>query len=67
MSSAERVRKFRKRQKQEGMVDLRLDVPSSLRDKLKEQARSNRRTMKEEALEALQRHTVKPEITAQIP
>lgn len=48
MSGATRAREFRKRQKSEGMVDIRTEIPTRLRDNLKHCADANGTTMKEE-------------------
>ena len=54
MSAAQRQQRVRQRLKEEGLVDIRVDAPKELREKLKQKAKSNGRSMKEEVVSILE-------------
>jgi hypothetical protein len=54
MSAAQRQKRVRQRQKEQGLVDIRVDAPLQLREALKERAKEHERTLKEEILEILE-------------
>jgi predicted DNA-binding protein len=56
MSTTTRQSNYRKRIKQQGMVDVRLELPEILRDKVRAIAVSRNRTMKAEIREAIEKH-----------
>lgn len=58
MSDAERQKRFRQRKRKDGMVDIRLDIPISLRDKLKGVAEARGTTMKEVIRTQLEQITI---------
>ena len=59
MSHAQRQQAFRQRQKNKGLVDIRTEIPSKLRDRLREEAKANGRTIKQEIELALENHISK--------
>jgi hypothetical protein len=56
MSSSDRQKNFRQRRKQEGLVDIRTEIPTSLRDKLKQFADAKDSNMKTEIQIAIKNH-----------
>lgn len=58
MTAASRQENYRKRVKQQGMVDVRLELPELTRDKMKALAASKKRTMKAEIREAIEKHLI---------
>jgi molybdenum cofactor biosynthesis enzyme MoaA len=56
MSAAIRQQKRRKRVKEAGLVDIRVEIPTNTRDKVREMARNNKRTMKAEISAAIDKH-----------
>ena len=60
MGAAQRQKAFRKKAKEQGMVDIRFEIPITVRDKIKTVALARNKTMKtvmQEALESLARTT----------
>jgi hypothetical protein len=56
MNGAARQSSYRKRVRQQGMVDIRLEIPEVMRDKVRAKASNNRRSMKAEIREAIDNH-----------
>ena len=56
MKADARQREHRKRIKKNGMVDIRLEIPSTMRDEVRNRARTNNRTMKAEIAAAIEQH-----------
>lgn len=54
MGAAQRQRSFRKRVREQGMVDVRLDIPATTRDKVKAVAKARNSTMKAEIKKAIE-------------
>jgi hypothetical protein len=54
MSAAARQDRFRKRIKEQGMVDIRVEIPVITRDRVKEVARARKSTMKAEIQKAIE-------------
>jgi hypothetical protein len=48
MSASSRQKSYRKRKRDEGMVDIRFEVPTSTRDKIRAVATARNSTMKKE-------------------
>lgn len=60
MGAVERQKDFRRRLREKGMVDIRLDIPKETREKIKDIAFAKKKTMKQviqEQLEELVRVT----------
>ncbi len=58
MTDAERQRRFRDNRKQEGLVDIRVEVPVEVRDKLKAIAQARQSTMKKQIRVLLEREVM---------
>lgn len=54
MGAAARQQRYRKRVKDNGMADIRVEIPLATRDKIKALARSRNQTMKDEIRQALE-------------
>lgn len=58
MSDAVRQRRYRERRRNKGMVDIRCDIPITLRDKLKTVAEARGLTLKEVIRQQLEQITI---------
>lgn len=56
MSNASRQKNLRDRRKEEGLVDVRLDMPSELRDRLRGFAGHHNQSMKSVIIKALEKY-----------